>query len=344
MALAKQGREILSRYRPLVDAQFACMLGGRDRVGLYEMIRYHLGFADAVEDSHRGSGGKRVRAALCLLACEAAGGTAETAAPAAAAVELFHSFTLLHDDIADQDEVRRKRETVWRRWGVGKALTAGDALFALANLTMARLSDVPADIVCQATRELNQAALLVCEGQESDLSYEGRTDIRGEDYLAMIERKTSALFAAATAIGAQVAEAPQRVQECLRAFGRHVGLGYQIRDDVLGIWGDPEQMGKPVGSDLRRNKRSLPIVHALAAAAEAGDADLAGRLARGAATDEEAAQAAARMAELGSRAFCERMAQESLTRALDALAGADLCQGPAADLRTLASYLMERTE
>ena len=105
-----------------------------------------------------------------------------------------------------------------------------------------------------------------------------------------------------------------------------------------------EQMGKPVGSDLRRNKRSLPIVHALAAAAEAGDAGLSGRLARGAATNEEAAEVAARMAELGSRSFCERMAQESLARALDALAGADLCQGPAADLRTLASYLMERTE
>lgn len=344
MALVEQGREILSRYRPLVDAEFACMLGGRDRIALYEMIRYHLGFADAVEDGHLGSGGKRVRAALCLLACEAAGGTAETAAPAAAAVELFHSFTLMHDDIADQDEVRRKRETVWRRWGVGKALTAGDALFALANLAIARLSEVPADIVCQVTRELNEAALLVCEGQESDLSYEGRTDVQVEDYLAMIERKTSALFAAATAIGAQVADAPPNAREGLRAFGRHLGLGYQIADDVLGIWGDPEQMGKPVGSDLRRNKRSLPIVHALAAAAQTGNADLAGRLARGAATNEEAAEVAARMAELGSRSFCQHMAQESLGRALDALAGADLRRKPAADLRTLATYLMERTE
>lgn len=320
------------------------MLGGRDRVTLYEMIRYHLGFADAVDGSHRGSGGKRVRAALCLLACEAAGATAETAAPAAAAIELCHSFTLMHDDIADQDEVRRRKETVWRRWGVGRALTAGDALFALANLTMARLSGIPADIVCEVTRELNEATLLVCEGQESDLSYEGRTDIQVEDYLAMIERKTAALIAAAAAIGAQVAGAPQSACEGLRAFGRHLGIAYQIADDVLGIWGDPAWMGKPVGSDLRRNKRSLPVVHALAAAAEAGDEDLSARLARGADTNKEAAQIAGRMAGLGSRSFCERMAQESLARALDALAGADLRQGPTADLRTLTSYLMERTE
>ncbi|MCJ7821834.1 MAG: polyprenyl synthetase family protein, partial [Armatimonadetes bacterium] len=306
MALVKQGREILSRYRPLVDAEFACMLGGRGRVTLYEMIRYHLGFADAVDDSHRGSGGKRVRAALCLLACEAAGGTAETAAPAAAAIELCHSFTLMHDDIADQDEVRRRKETVWRRWGVGRALTAGDALFALANLTMARLSGIPADIVCEVTRELNEATLLVCEGQESDLSYEGRTDIQVEDYLAMVERKTAALIAAAAAIGAQIAGAPQSACEGLRAFGRHLGIAYQIADDVLGIWGDPARMGKPVGSDLRRNKRSLPVVHALTAAAEAGDGDLAARLARGADTNEEAAEIAGRMAGLGSRSFCER--------------------------------------
>jgi len=246
--------------------------------------------------------------------------------------------------IADRDEVRRRRQTAWRRWGVGKALTAGDALFALANLAMTEMPDVPADIVCQVTRDLNQAALLVCEGQESDLSYEGRRDISVDDYLAMIERKTSALFAAAAAIGAQIAGAPPNAREALRAFGRHLGLGYQIADDVLGIWGDPEEMGKPVGSDLRRNKRSLPIVHALAAAAGTGNADLAGRLARGAPTNEEAAEVAAQMAEFGSRAFCERMAQESLERALDALDGADLRRKPAADLRTLATYLMERTE
>jgi geranylgeranyl diphosphate synthase type I len=344
MALAKHGQEILARYRALVDAQFARVLGGRDRLALYDMVRYHLGFADAPEHGEPGYGGKRARASLCLLACEAAGGTPQTAAPAAAAIELFHSFTLMHDDIADQDEVRRRRQTAWRRWGVGKALTAGDALFALANLAMTEMPDVPAHIVCQVTRDLNEAALLVCEGQESDLSYEGRTDISIDDYLAMIERKTAALFAAAGAIGAQIADAPSSTRDGLRAFGRHLGLGYQIADDVLGIWGDPEQMGKPVGGDLRRNKRSLPIVHALGAAAQAGNADLAGRLARGVATNEEAAEVAAQMGDLGSRAFCERMAQESLARALDALDGADLRPEPAADLRTLASYLMERTE
>jgi geranylgeranyl diphosphate synthase type I len=165
-----------------------------------------------------------------------------------------------------------------------------------------------------------------------------------QDYLRMIERKTSALLAAAAAAGAHVAGASTEKVEGLRGFGQHLGVGYQIRDDVLGIWGDPGELGKPVGSDLRRNKRSLPIIHALAAAAEAGRTDLASRLARGATTDEEAAGVAAQMESIGSREFSERMAHESLARAFEALAGLDLRQSPAADLRALASYLLERTE
>ncbi|MDH4179731.1 MAG: polyprenyl synthetase family protein [Armatimonadota bacterium] len=346
MRLCKQGRDILARCRPLVDAEIGRVLAGRDDIALYEMLRYHLGSAEAGEGHAPGFAGKRVRGTVCLLSCEAAGATAESAGPAAAAIELLHSFTLLHDDIADQDEVRRGRQTVWRRWGIGQAITAGDALFALANLAVSRpqRAGVSADTVSGVLRELNEATLAVCEGQQLDLSYEGRADVGIEGYLAMIERKTAALFAAAAAIGAQVADAPTDKQEGLRAFGHHLGLGYQIRDDILGIWGDPKEMGKPAGSDLRRNKRSLPIVHALGArSAEEGKA-FADRLSRGLATDEEAAAVAGEMEEMGSRAFCERMAGESLERALQVLEDAGLCGEPAAPLRTLASYLMERTQ
>ncbi len=346
MALANEGREILERCRRLVDTQIVRMLSERGDTALYDILRYHVGLAERGQGQAAGFAGKRVRAAVCLLCCEAVHGATEAAASAAATIELFHSFTLLHDDIADQDEVRRGRQTVWRRWGVGEAIAAGDALFALANLEMSALEDdgVPADTVSRAMRELNRAALTVCEGQHLDVSYEGRTDVDAEQYLAMIERKTAALFAAAAAIGAEIGGAPAGKLKALRTFGHHLGVGYQIRDDMLGIWGDPHKLGKPVGGDLRRNKRSLPIIHALGAAVTQGSPELADRLARGITTDQEAAAAAAEMERLGSRAFCEETARECLDRALRALGGVELCEGPAAELRALASYLMERTE
>jgi len=341
---------ILNRFRPMVDEAIEGVLEGRADVLLYEMVRYHLGMEGAGSSE---SSGKRVRAALCLLSCEAMGGRAEAAAPAAAAVELMHSFTLLHDDIADRDEVRRGRPTVWKRWGVGQAVTAGDALFALANIAATRIVEGgPAAGMQTATcppyrtatavlGELNEATLTVCEGQQLDISYEGRAEISAADYLRMIEGKTAALFAASCSIGARVAGAPEARRAALAEFGREVGLGFQIRDDVLGIWGDPGEMGKPVGSDLRRNKRSLPVVHALHAP---GGAELAARLAAGVGSDREAAEVAALIERLGARSLCEQMAGECLARGIAALAKAEPEASSADELRTLARFLIERSK
>lgn len=358
---------ILHRFRPVVDEAIGRVLAGRPDLLIYEMIRYHLGLEneEAASSGFGGPsagsgspipqaqgnaraesrGGKRVRAAMCLLSCEAACGRADAAAPAGAAVELVHSFTLLHDDIADRDEVRRGRPTVWLRWGVGQAITAGDALFALANLAGVQLeaNGVPPDTVARVLEELNQATLTVCEGQQLDISYEGSPDIGVHDYLPMIERKTAALFAAACSIGARVAGAAERKRAVLTAFGREVGLGFQITDDVLGIWGDPGEMGKPVGGDLRRNKRSLPVIHALHSADPGASAHLADRLAAGVETDEEAADLAALMERLGARQFCDQMARECLDRGLAALESAQPEPAAARDLRTLASFLIERS-
>jgi len=325
---------ILARFREPVDKEIRALLSSRPDILLYEMMRYHLGLDEVARS------GKRVRAAICLLCCQAVGGEADSAAPAAAAVELVHSFTLLHDDVADGDSMRRGRETVWRRWGIGQAITAGDALFALANLAVVDRSGNPLSEA--APRELNAAILAVCEGQQLDISYEGRAHITIDEYVAMIERKTAALFAAACAMGAGAAGADDDRRDALARFGRELGIGFQIRDDVLGLWGDQDDLGKPVGSDLRRNKRSLPIVHALAAAGQAERDTLIGLLEGGVPTDEEAAGIAARMEELGSRAFCERLARASLNRGLQALAEAKPEAEPAADLRTLAHYLIER--
>jgi geranylgeranyl diphosphate synthase type I len=350
MDQSKSAVAILNRFRPMVDEAIEGVLEGRADVLLYEMVRYHLGMERGGPSA---SGGKRVRAALCLLSCEAMGGRAEAAAPAAAAVELMHSFTLLHDDIADRDELRRGRPTVWKHWGVGQAVTAGDALFALANIAAARIVEGgPAAGMQTATcppyrtatavlGELNEATLAVCEGQQLDISYEGRAEISAGDYLRMIEGKTAALFAASCSIGARVAGATEARRAALAEFGREVGLGFQIRDDVLGIWGDPSEMGKPVGGDLHRNKRSLPVVQALGAA---GGAELAARLAAGVGSDREAAEVAALIERLGARSFCEQMAGECLARGIAALEKAEPEASSADELRTLARFLIERSK
>ncbi len=362
---------ILDRFRPVVDEAIERVLAGRPDTPLYEMIRYHLGMESAVSSELRGPstgsvspragpgrqagpeprGGKRVRAAMCLLSCQAAGGRAEASAPAAAAIELMHSFTLLHDDIADRDKIRRGRPTVWQRWGVGQAITAGDALFALANVAASQLVEggaqaeiyAPYRTATAVLEELNEATLAVCEGQQLDISYEGSAAITDADYLSMIERKTAALFAAACSIGARVADAPEEKRAILADFGREVGLGFQITDDVLGIWGDPAEMGKPVGSDLRRNKRSLPVIHTLHSTDSVASTRLAECLAAGVETDEEAAELALLMERAGARKYCEQMARDSLARGLAALAKAQLEESAASDMRILASFLIERS-
>lgn len=336
---------ILHRCRPLVEAEIERVLPDPDRSALYGIIRYHLGLADARGRPARAAAGKGVRGALCLLACEASGGPAEKAAPAAAAVELLHSFTLLHDDIADRDEVRRGRLAAWRVWGVGRAITAGDALYALANLALGRLEQVgvPPPQVTSALASLNRATLAICEGQEQDLSQEGSGDVAIEAYLDMISKKTAALFATAAGLGASVAGADAAVVAGLEDFGRDLGTAFQVRDDLLGIWGQADEIGKPVGSDLRRNKRSLPIVLALSSPPEVAG-PIAARLAAGIKTDHEAAEVAAAIESTGARERCEQLARDMLDRALGRLSRLPLRPGPAADLRTLASYLVGRTQ
>ena len=344
MTSGQRAHDVLDHCHHLVDEAVRSLLAGRVGLALYDMVRYHLGYAGPDGRPAAASVGKRIRSALCLVSCQAAGGEAGWAAPAAAAIEFLHNSTLLHDNIADQDELRRGRPSVWRLWGVGQAISAGDSMLGLANLAMAALDqhDVPPAVVISALRQLNQAFVEVCEGQHLDLSYEGRADIAVDDYLRMIGLKTSPLLRSAAAIGAEIGRAPAAVVEAFGSFGADLGLAYQIRDDILGLWGDPGPMGKPVGSDLRQNKRSLPIVLALNRGAPALRSRLAEALSRGIAGEEEAAALASEIEAAGLRAACEALAREHLGRALRHLEGITLVPGPAADLRDLASYLVER--
>lgn len=227
------------------------------------MVRYHLGYADRdLRPTTPQGQGKRMRPAVALLAAGAAGGDPRLAAPAAAAIELLHNFTLIHDDIQDESSTRRHRPTVWSLWGIGQAINAGDALFAAAHLPLYRLpaAGVSADLALQLLDAFDRMTIAIVAGQTLDLGFETYADVTPADYLAMIAGKTAAIVRYAAWAGALLGGATSEAAERWAAFGEALGLGFQIRDDLLGIWGDAAETGKAPADDIRRRKQSLPIL------------------------------------------------------------------------------------
>ncbi|MCS7283589.1 MAG: polyprenyl synthetase family protein [Anaerolineae bacterium] len=308
----------LDRYLPALEAEMQEVVASAagPLEGLYGMLRYHMGWADEQFRPAHMPAGKRLRPLFCLLVCEVCGGNWEHALPAAAAVELTHNFSLIHDDIEDGDRTRRGRPTVWALWGIPQGLNAGDALFALAHIALLRLMDrgVSPEKVVEAVRILDQACLRLTEGQYLDLLFEGMSDVTVDQYLQMIERKTGALLSAACELGALVAGAPLSIRKQMAHFGHHVGLAFQIRDDYLGIWGDPQRTGKPVGSDLRRGKKTYPVVWAMEQSAQ-----FRALMAQPSRSEEEIAQALRFLEASGARAQTESAAMEALQTACSVL-------------------------
>lgn len=229
---------------------------------LHAMLTYHMGW------SGPGAGlkaqGKRIRPQLLLLATIANGGEWSSALPAAAAIELIHNFSLIHDDIEDESEFRRGRETLWKIHRVPLALNAGDAMFSLAFLALQRLSeDLNSEIIQRTHTLLAQTCLALTKGQHLDISFENNDHVSVKRYLQMIQGKTAALLACTTQLGALIAGADQETIETYRKLGFNLGIAFQIQDDYLGIWGDEAITGKSVASDLIARKKSLPILYGL---------------------------------------------------------------------------------
>ena len=319
------------RYRALVREEMRTVVGASPD-GLYAWMRYHLGWEDIEGRPEQASGGKLLRPVAVLLAAEACGAHAGQAAAAAAAVELVHNFSLLHDDVEDRSDFRRGRANVWTFAGVAQAINTGDGMFTLARLATYRLlvAGVPAERVVAAMRELDEACIRLVEGQYLDISFETRIDVTQDEYWQMAAGKTAAMFAAPFAMGATIAGAEPRVVEAFRAFGRHIGLAFQAVDDILGIWGDSALTGKPVGDDLLSRKMTCPVIAALDAG---GDASMLLRRAyeQPARPGEDVSPLAALVAETGARALTQAMAEREEAAALDALRGA----GVAADVIAL---------
>jgi geranylgeranyl diphosphate synthase type I len=275
--------------------------------GHYGMMRYHLGWLDEQLSPVNGPTGKRLRPLICLLAVEACGGEAERAVPAAVALELLHNFTLIHDDVEDGDPVRHHRPTVWKLWGEAQAINAGDGMHVLAYLTLLELAGrgVPPATVVALARRLAETSLAVTEGQHLDLAFERRADVSPAEYLDMIARKSAALLGCAAATGAEIAAAPPEWVEALLAYGHYLGMGFQIRDDILGIWGEEETTGKPAG-DLRRRKKTLPSLYALSRADDGDKEALRSLFASSEPGDDDVRRALEVLERTGARQHCER--------------------------------------
>jgi geranylgeranyl diphosphate synthase type I len=259
--------EFSVRWLPLVEKEMRAVLTSEETAVAqhYGMMHYHMGWVDSALQPVGLPAGKRLRPLLCLMACEAVGGDAAQALPAAASLEILHNFSLVHDDIEDGDETRRHRPTVWKVWGVPQAINAGDAMFALAFSALQRLPShgVAPETTLAALRVFTEMCVALTEGQHLDMSFEQRRQVAVEEYLRMIQGKTAALIGASVAIGGLIGGAQAGADESLRRFGQSIGLAFQIQDDLLGIWGDPAVTGKAAGNDILRRKKSLPLLHGL---------------------------------------------------------------------------------
>jgi len=333
---------VFERYRPAVVAELRSVLAERSDPP-FNLMRYHLGWEDAHGRPIEGRGGKLLRPALCLLCCEAAGGDWHRALPAAAALELLHNFTLIHDDVEDASARRHGRETLWSLRGEAQAINAGDGMFALAHVALLRLGEHghPPDRVLRTVQMLDEAALRLCEGQHQDLSYAEQTEITPGDYMGMIEGKTAALLAASCGMGALLGGASSDAVDALYQFGRRLGLAFQIRDDLLGIWGDPHVTGKPSGDDLRAGKKSYPVVVGLERASPDQRRALQAVL-TGDPTEEDVQRACGLLEALGAREETEQAARQYAEAAIAGLAGVDLVQERRGELEQLTRFAAER--
>jgi geranylgeranyl diphosphate synthase type I len=342
MADTVEGREalaLLDRTRSTVDPQLRATLQSLP-ASLRRVAMYHFGWEQADGTPAAGAAGKAIRPALVLAAARAVGGDQQPAVRAAVAVELAHNFTLLHDDVIDEDPTRRHRATAWTVFGTADAIIAGDALLALALRLLAE-DRHPAS--AGASERLAACVIELCAGQQADCAFEERAphEVSLQECLDMATAKTGALLGCACALGALYAGAGEEEAAAMEAFGREAGLAFQLIDDLIGIWGDPARTGKPAGADLVAHKKSLPVVAALASGTPAG-AELA-EIYRGPMNASAVRRATEAVDRAGGRDWAQLEAADRMARAVHELARAVPDLAAAGDLLALAEFVTRRT-
>lgn len=310
----------------------------------HDMLTYHMGWTG--EGAGPEATGKRIRPLLVLLTTAACGadkvpfGDWQSALPAAAAVELVHNFSLVHDDIQDNSPKRRGRDTAWVKWGAPMAINVGDALFVISSQAIMDLkSSHPAEVVVKAAEILHATCLELTRGQFLDMSYEKRKDLGVEEYWPMISGKTAALISACCHIGALLGGADEERQDAYRSFGQYLGLAFQVQDDILGIWGDEQVTGKSVASDLVKGKNSFPVLAGLDKKGK-----FAERWAQGPIQPDEVERVARLLAADGGLLAAQEAAKQMTDLALTSLREADPKGEAGEALFGLANKLLNRDQ
>lgn len=317
----------LESYSQLVEQEIASIELPQSPSNLYDPLRYFMTL-----------GGKRMRPILTLMGAELFGTNRAEAIHAAVAVEVFHNFTLIHDDIMDEAPLRRNKETVHVKWNQNIAILSGDVLFVKAYqlLAMQQGTHLPALLEI-----FNKTAIEVCEGQQMDMDFESRNDVSIPEYVEMIRLKTSVLLGCALEMGAIIANATKKDRHLLYEFGQHIGIAFQIQDDILDLYADPDKFGKQVGGDVISNKKTLLNLKAM----ELANAEQKSQLER-LSTEQDTVLKVAHTkkiySEIGAKESCEAEMQEHYTFAMNALSQIQLPEENKKPLVALADYLMVR--
>ena len=336
----------MDEYLAALESELRSMVTSPDPVfdSYFGMFRYHMGWTDAQFAPIQTNAGKRIRPLLCLLSCEAVGGLWRPALPVAAAIELAHNFSLIHDDIEDASDERRGRTAVWKVWGLAQGLNAGDGMFVLARLALDHLCErgLPIEKCSAVSGVFDEATFALCQGQFLDLGYEKRLDVTADEYLKMIRGKTAALISAATRIGAMLASENTHIINAFARFGENIGLAFQITDDILGIWGDPSVTGKSAATDILSKKKTLP---ALLGLGHPKQGEALREIYRRARLEQEHVTRVLELLDAGEvRAETQRRADEFRSIALDALDATGMKNRAMERLRELAEMMTRRVK
>lgn len=302
--------------------------GGADLSGLYEPMIYALS-----------AGGKRLRPTLCLMACEAFGQvTMERAFQAAKGLEMFHNFTLLHDDVMDNSDTRRGRPTVHIQWDVNTAILSGDAMLTMATELV---SEVDNKILRPVLDCFNRNAMYVYEGQQLDTDFEDRDFVAPDEYIEMVKGKTGALLGASCKIGALIGGATETQAEAMYDFGMNLGVAFQIEDDYLDVYGDAKTFGKPIGGDIRNAKKTFLLSKGMSG--ESADSQLLAQSIKNPDLDARCREVTEIYSRMGMPEICRCESEHWTSKALDSLKRARLSDEAMAEFRALASYLVGRS-
>ena len=336
---------MFDRYREYLENALAAAVPPLEDHAVNTLLRYHLGWSDrtGTPAATPASQGKALRPTLCMFACDALQGDPGHAAPAAAALELIHNFSLVHDDIQDQGMERRHQPTVWAVWGTERALVAGNAMQSLGDLsTLSVDGGVAPDTTIRVSHLLAQSYLEMIEGQCRDLEFERREIIESDEYLAMIALKTGALIRSSMVIGATIATDDTETLEGVARFGRAIGRLFQIRDDYLGIWGDEAITGKSTDSDIVQRKKSYPIVYAFQHAVGTNREELFRLYSQEALDEADVNRVLDILDDLGADTHTDELTEATAVEGLAALAMLKLPPWATADAKNLIDFMAYR--